>query len=382
MMKYFLLLLFFCGISLTYGQDLSCLDQFQALAPIQPEINPTNRLGGYAQTMAWYSSRCLLIGSHAGLWLYDVDEPDRPLMIATSGDRAIVSVAVNPSNSTIAFNVAEENLVYLVSLDGASSTIQADGDAVTSISFSADGSLIAIGSSIIDGPMNAYYDALIQIWRVADQTEIGYLVTDVGWVTEITITLDNQYLFLTGSRDGHFEGYVEFWDIAAETRIWDYYYLQRNIELTISDPFRVFMGAISGQNVAFGGLYSYNDYDDYDGSAIHIWNVDSQERRLEIIVALSDYGSSERPLRVITFNFEGTVIVSTSTDGIVSLWNVKDGSTIAQFNTSLTDVLTLSYSPDDRFLAVLSLTDTAIWDVESQTEYVLLESLALSTSGD
>lgn len=87
-----------------YAQNDNCIARFHPIAPIEPEINPTGREGGYWYEMTWYGeTRCFLISSTAGLWLYDIEQPDSPLLLASSGGRAIRSIAVNPANLSIAF---------------------------------------------------------------------------------------------------------------------------------------------------------------------------------------------------------------------------------------------------------------------------------------
>src|SRR5262245_1269187 len=95
-----------------------CLQSFRGMAPVEPVVHsvPENQI--YRQSMAWFSdSECLFVGTNTGLWLYDIAHPGSPLMLATSGGRAIRNVAVNPADSTVAFNVAEEPIVYLVGTD-------------------------------------------------------------------------------------------------------------------------------------------------------------------------------------------------------------------------------------------------------------------------
>ena len=80
------------------AESESCIDAFHSFSPIEPEVHPTLRNEIYGHVIAWYTdSRCLVVGSTTGLWLYDIDQPDHPLMLAQFDEGVINHVAVNPS---------------------------------------------------------------------------------------------------------------------------------------------------------------------------------------------------------------------------------------------------------------------------------------------
>ncbi|MEO8606954.1 MAG: hypothetical protein ABI690_03685 [Chloroflexota bacterium] len=325
--------------------------------------------------MEWYTdSRCILLGSSDGLWLYDVDQPDKPLPLARLSGGAINDIAVNPIDSMIAFSVNEQPIVYLLNTDGTKSILQANGQAITGISFSNDGNWIAIASSDI-GDIGSKFDARVQIWDLSDKKQIAFMKSDTGAIREMFFTPDNHYLLTDGVLSGYIGDHIEYWDTATASRVWDYNELWTSFgHKSADDPFPllVLKIAMKGHNIAFGGLYGYMDYDEYYGHAIQSWDAELREPKFEIILSRRGSGEPEVGVSNLTFNSDGSVLVSSSSNGIVQFWKMTDGSEIDKFEIGQHEVDQIALSPNDRFLAILSDGEVRIWDVEKQSEYVVL----------
>ncbi len=357
------------------AQPTSCLDAFRSFTPLEPEIHPTARNESYGHVAAWYAdSRCIVVGSQTGLWLYGIDQPDSPLQLAQISERAIGNIAVNPVDSTIAFNVAQEPTVYLIHPDGTSTSLSASGEAVTSIAFSPDGSLLAVASAKIDDEIGLYYDPRVQIWNFSVQYQTELLIDDYyDAVNAIFFSPDNQYILTDSMRQGYIGNKVDYWDIANSTKLWSYEdELFRSIQQwSPNDPFLPFVAIMHDRIVALGGINGWLDYDDYYGTGIHIWDAKTQLRKLEIVVFERGIGV-ENELVDIAFNSDGTQIASGQTDGLIQFWNVSDGKQTRAFQSSL-DLKAVSFSLDDRFLAVTGEREIQIWDIAEKRIHSVMQ---------
>lgn len=373
----FAVVLLFLNFSVIRGQNHSCIETYEGFDAIAFEIRPddSDNIHEYIRTMTWYTdSRCIVIGSTSGLWLYDIDHPTYPLMLASHSDRTIDNIAINPVDSRIAFSVTQEPTVYIINTDQTTSTFTADSPAVTSIAFSPDGMLMAIASSKVgefeEGVYGFYHEPKVQIRNTLAQTQLALLTPDTGFVESMFFTSDNRHLLTSGIRPGYIGNDVEYWDITSTSPIWNYSDLLCGLEQwSFNDPLAVEMVSMRGETLALGGLDGYHDYDEYYGNGIHIWDAERQQRISEIVVNRPDYKDDENWLADIAFNSDGSTLVSGNTNGVLRLWQIPDGSQIAEFNIEITHVQQIDFSPNDQFLAILSENEVVIWDVERMEEY-------------
>ncbi len=104
-----LVLLTLISFSPVLGKTDSCLDSFRDFDPIEAKIISTTQDVDYDSEAAitWYG-KCILVGSTKGLLLYDISQPNAPIVLAHVDAKAITNMAANPQNMTIAFNVAQD----------------------------------------------------------------------------------------------------------------------------------------------------------------------------------------------------------------------------------------------------------------------------------
>jgi WD40 repeat protein len=174
-----------------------------------------------------------------------------------------------------------------------------------------------------------------------------------------------------GHQNGIIGNVIEYWDMTTTTRLWDDWDLL-TIEWTPDPPLRVLLTDMRDQMLAFGGLDGYMDYDEYAGDAIHIWDAVQKTRLLKIAVNSNDEMEAGRYIVDIAFNSDGSILASSNADGTIMLWNVTDGNNMGEFNTGLEQTGLIAFSPDDRFLAILSEDVVLIWDVEQMESHVTL----------
>ena len=125
------------------------------------------------------------------------------------------------------------------------------------------------------------------------------------------------------------------------------------------------------QTIAIGGLDGMMNEFEYYGSAIHIWNAETRDRIQQIIVHRRG-AETDAELMDIAFNSTGSEIVSGQNDGTIKFWNVSDGTQIGQFDSHLKSP-GVSFSPDDRLLAVHSQNEILVWDTAQNRAYTTIQ---------
>ena len=144
---------------------------------------------------------------------------------------------------TIAFNVAKEPVVYLISPDGIPATLNVSGQAVTAIAFSPDGNLIAVASTEIDDKMGFYNNSRMQIWGLSTLRQSGFPISGINVVTRIFFSSDNQHLLTDEVRQGYATHELSYWDITNSSRQWSYRDLLNGLQQwTYDDPLRASYG--------------------------------------------------------------------------------------------------------------------------------------------
>ncbi len=351
----------------------SCLESFHNFETVKAEVNPTVRNVDYEgfTSLAWYGE-CMLVGSANGLMLYDIQRPYRTVILANINDRVITHVAVNPNDMTIAFNVDQEPTIYFISPEHKVSTWMAEGDAINDISFSPDGSLMAIASAKIMGEetelAGLYYDSNVQILD-SSQTVVATIPSDldssaaVTIVTETTFGGDNKHLFTYNFRPGYYGDKVTYWDIYASKKVWNYDDLFANLDwMTETDPLWITNASMSDHIVALGGIDRVHDWDDYAGTAVHLWDVDTQQRLGYAVISRRSRTYNE-PLTDLAFTHESSVFVTGQSNGMVRFWNTKNATEMTgsiQLSSSISQLL---FDSSDRYLAILTDDEVSVWDI-------------------
>ncbi len=361
-----ILVLILC--STVSGQATSCLDAFRAFRMVEPMVGPSARNQSYLPTMAWYGE-CIVVGASDGLWLYDPKRIDDGVQLARIEDRAINNVAVNPETLVIAFGIAREPVVHLINPDSSVSSVRASGDAVTDITFSSDGSMIAVASSDIVGDEGFYYYPRVQVWDADWRLVASLQSDDVSFVTKTFVNVAGYSVVIHKNRQGYFGDEVEYWDLETVSRRWDYSDLLRSLEVwTARDPLLVLSVSSRNQILALGGLDGYHDWDDYLGTAVHIWDTNSQQRIHEIVIHTRGLGNDY--LADLSLNSDGLVLATAQNEGIIRLWNTLDGSIIDETNLSIGEIRQLEFSADDQMLSILDKEVIVVLDVEPLEEIV------------
>lgn len=354
------------------GQPTSCTDTFRDFDILTPDVNPTIRSETYHPIMTWYED-CLLIGSYEGLWLYDPTQPENAVQLAQLSSRAINNIAVNPLTATIAFNVAQEARLYLIDTDMTASTIDVSGDSITDITFSADGAMLAVASSaLVDGDISGFYaDARTEIWDSSGE-KLVELVSDRDYIPTLSFHSDNQHILTLDVNPGYFGDNLIYWIIDSASVEWNYWGLLAELQpQSNNDPLSVMSMAMNGEIVAIGGVEGfYNDRNFY-GLGVHLWNVQTQDRQLEITLSghLGNETIYTMPTPRLTFNTNGSVL-AVYVQGIeaISFFDADNGDLMHEMNIQDIQIREFSFSPNDTYFSILTDENVILFDTETMQE--------------
>jgi WD40 repeat protein len=212
---------------------------------------------------------------------------------------------------------------------------------VTSIAFSPDSALLATGEGDRMG-----FDGSTKIWNIGT----GKLLVEFSQETQSPMPVNAGVFGIDFNPDGtllattHGNGNVQLWDMINK---------QEKIVLNEYNMFGVTFSP-DGTILAISGCLD----ETCRTAVIRLWDVATGEL-LETLNGNTAYITN------ITFNPDGKMLASASSDGSVKLWDVKTGEILAALD--IPDASSVAFSPDGTLLA----TDGGIvrlWGVPTQQE--------------
>lgn len=380
----FIIIVILSGYSSIFGQTISCLDWFDDFEMLEPDVNPTARNQSYLPTMVWYED-CILVGSNDGLWLYDPNQPDRPIQLAHVKDRAINHIAVNPRTFEIAFNVAQEPIVYLIESDKNVSSLRAAHQALTAIAFSQDGSSLAVAS--FDFIEEFISDSSIRIWNLTNRRKIEDIpaLSEISFIPNVFFSNDNQHLLVHEVKSGYIGGdQVVYWNIDTGLQLWNYVELLDSLQpRTTDDPLAITTIAMQGDIVAFGGLDGYLNDRNFYGYGVHFWNTETQQRLTKIRVQdhYDEQDIYSLPYLMMAFDNHKSMLATSLGDDSVKIWDIEASQQLSEFIVQSSPVHQLLMNANTGLLAVLSGDSLTIFDLEVMQEITSFKPIDADSSG-
>ena len=238
-----------------------------------------------------------------------------------------ISVTVVNSHGDVGYTrfVLSESSPHLIS------TLVAYTDEVNSVSFSPDGTLLAIGSG----------DRQIILWDVATRNQIASLQGHADGVNSVSFSPDGTLLATV-------QWAVILWDV--ETR-------EQLATFDHSSPARAVSFSPDGTLLAIGRS---------DGQVV-LWDVETRNQ----IASLQGHADG---VNSVSFSPDGTLLAIGSGDRQIILWDVATRNQIASLPG--TGWVSVSFSPDGTLLATGSGSgdgQVILWDVETREQLASLQ---------
>ena len=231
----------------------------------------------------------------------------------------VVSVAFSPDGTLLATGSADDTVkLWDVEAQANIATFEEHTDTVWSVAFSPDGTLLATGA----------WNGVVKVWDVETKQNIatfGGHDTDVlegwlgGWFTPITFSPDGTTLVYGAAED------INFWDV--ETK--------QNIATIEAHP-----EGLSTLSFSTDGTRLVSS----SGEGIKLWDVETRESIPTSIPASNDGILS-------TAFFPNDTILAFNLLRLVILWDVVQDTPIAILEGHTDNVWSISFSPDGSLLA-------------------------------
>ncbi len=269
----------------TYWLEPSLLPELEPISAANANrLQPIAMLGAdFIKDVVWSpDGETLLAAGSAGLWRYDLNQPEALPYLVEGYEGFFRSVAYSPDGK---FVVTGSDMGAIRLWDAATWTqaavLQASGASIEELAFESEGQRFASGSS----------DGIVQVWDVDTQTLLHRL--------ELNTTV----------REFAFDAQLSL--VLADVQV-------VNLETDHSIPF-LNVGSIltvafspDGQMAATGNLIHQGNY---GSGQLNLWNAQSGERIAEIFAGSRDISS-------VAFGAENTLLASTGEN--ILIWKISD----------------------------------------------------------
>ena len=262
--------------------------------------------------------------------LYDVasGQLTRRLEWLEHASPVLYGVAFSPDWSTLAW-YTRGSLLLMDVASGEAGPMMSTEDFIQAIAFSPDGSLIAAAAG---GTVNDEFQPLVQVWQVSDgeplATLTGYTQVNISGVADLLrFSQDGRYLMA-----GHSDGSIAVWDIPDGT-------------------LRKFIGGLRS-NLPVSDIAMSADGESllatYGNQTATLW----------------DLTKSREPVtwsgRLAGISPDAGMVALLRPDGRGALIEAATGEQMADLGVN-SYLSSLSFSPDSRYLAALSVEQSTLW---------------------
>ena len=347
------------------------------------------RLGkGYAGGLKYSADgHRLMVDNSVGTWVYDA-ESGIELDLLT--DNISNHLATSPDGNTVAGWGSEDKVCLWNVADNENKvTLRGDTSKVRRMTFSSDGRIVAGGTT----------DDKVILWDVASGARKAMLIGHTHVITSVAFSPDGRTL-----ASGSWDETVRLWDVATgahkttltahtegisniafspdgrtfasssfnekKVRLWDA--INGQHKAAIDTAVNCFAFSLDSSTLATGSWRG----------ELHLWDAISGTHKAEFLGHLSDISS-------VTFSPDGETLASGSGDKLY-LWDIASGARKLSITGHMDGVYSIAFSPDGKTLASGSREQILLWDTTTGTHEATLfvgdgtnnASLAFSPDGN
>ena len=270
---------------------------------------------------------------------------------------SINDISFSPDGTQIAVGSATGVWVYDARTGAELSLLTDHATRADILAYSSDGKTLATGR----------YDR-ISLWDIGTGKLIKSYKREESVIHTLKITGDGKTLLCKG-----YDGSVRLWDIATGEK--------KDFLSKSAQGFNALLRHVLGSNVTEADLYLNKNNDD----SIFAVGFENGEIRLEDAITgehlktLQDRKGRKNYVHQLAFSPDGTLLVSNTSETPLHLWNVNSGKLLNTLteNPRIRGILT--FSKDGKTLACQSSKMVELWDVATQTLRATLTEIDVLT---
>lgn len=270
-------------------------------------------------------------------------QPGTVLLTLTAHTEAVTSVAYSPDGSLIASGSADNSVkIFDASTGSLLRSLTGHTWDVSCVAFSPDGLTLASTS----------YDDKIKLWKVSDGTLIRTISGHTNNVMSVCFSPDSQVI-----ASGSWDNTIKIWRLSDGT----------------------VMRTLTGHtNSVYSVAYSPDGQTLASGS----WDYKVKAWRVSDGALLTTLGNHNSFVYSVKFSPDGQTLASGSWDHTVKLWKTSDWSLIRSLTSGTSDVRSVGFRPDGALIACGGL-DRAIrvWQVSDGTLLYTLRGHSHAVNG-
>ena len=300
---------------------------------------------------------------------------------------AVTSVSFSPDGTRLASGSSDHTIKMWDTSTGTETiTLKGHGQGVTSVSFSPDGSRIASGAGL--GTSGQQAGGEVKLWDASAGTALATLKGHESGVTSVHFSPDGTRLVSGAAALGQ-PGEIKLWDALTGTELTTLRGHQDSVHSVSFSPDGTRIASGSGdQTIKIWDASTGTELTTLvghllpvhcvsfspDGTRLATGDVDGTIRLWNTLAGteLTLLKGDEIECTSVSFSPDGTRLATGGGDGTIRLWNSLTGIELTLLKGEESECTSVNFSPDGTRIASAQLDWVTLWDVSTGTELITL----------